>query len=107
MRPLFLFKDTRLNFELILARKKYFYKFARHTAQRPGVGHGWVGRHNGKRLLTLFLDSSKSGKFLITVKDQQTVDGCVDMHISQPARERQDGLYSYICVRPLRLLVLP
>ena len=31
-------------------------------------------RHFRKRLLTLFLDNLKSGKFLISVKDEATVD---------------------------------
>lgn len=45
-----------------------------YRLQKPDMGNVGGCRHFRKRLLTLLLDGSKSGKFLISVKNEAMVD---------------------------------
>ena len=49
-----------------------------------------------KRLLTLFLDSSESGKFQSSSRMQQTVDAFVDKYILAGIHQRVNVKYRYI-----------
>ena len=71
-----------------------------------GCSHRFVGGRYiffEKRLSTLFLDSLKSRKFQITVKDVATVDGlCGYVYLPHwKARECLRCMVIHICVRPL------
>ena len=45
-----------------------------YRLQKPDMGNVGGCRHFGKRLLTLFLDTQKLRNFLISVKNEATVD---------------------------------
>ena len=55
-----------------------------HIARRSPIWVMWVGADIllEKRLLTLFLDTSESRKFITVVKDEATVDAFKDMYIT-------------------------
>ena len=45
-----------------------------YRLQKPDMGNVGGCRHFGKRLLTLLLDTQKSGQFHVRVKNEATVD---------------------------------
>lgn len=82
------FNFAKIDIQIVIF-SKIMYICSRRPQYRSPVGVRVAGcGHFRKRLLTLFLDSSKSGKFQSSSRMQQTVDAFVDRYIMPIASVR-------------------